>query len=113
MHPFLLRCLLVVQKRSSLLVCRHNCSFSPEADPLAKDARHSNDQCGDEQNTHDDESKDPLEGNDFDEKLLYAEGCSQDTEREANCVILKMSEIVTFDDNSTYLVCDQEEQSID
>jgi len=67
--------LVVVQKRSSLLVSRNNVLLPSEANLLAEDTWDSNDQGSDEENAHDDECEDPLECNGSGEELSDAESC--------------------------------------
>jgi len=70
--------LRVVQKRGSLLVGWNDILLSSEADLLAKDTRHSDEQSSDEESGHNRESKDPLEGNGFDEELMDTKGSRED-----------------------------------
>jgi hypothetical protein len=82
-------CLLIVQKRSPLLVCRSCFLYTPQSNLLSKDAWHCNGQGGYKEHTHDDEGKDPLEGNDLDKELLHAEGGGKDAEGKAHRVVLR------------------------
>jgi len=65
---------VVVQKRSSLLICLNN-RLASKREFLAKDTGNSNHETGDEKNTHDDESEDPLHSNGVCKKLANADGC--------------------------------------
>jgi hypothetical protein len=80
--------LRVIQQRSSLLVCWDNILLPSEREFLAESAWERNAKCGDEQDSHDDESEDPLEGDGLRQELADAERSSQDAEFEAHCVIL-------------------------
>jgi len=71
---------------------------SAEAELLAKDARNRNQQGADEQNTHDSECKDPLQGNDLDEELTDTKCSCENGKTEAHGIVL---------------VDDEEEHSID
>jgi len=80
--------LLVVQQWSSLLVCWNNVLLTPECELLPENAWECNSNCGNEEDAHDDESKDPLERDGLREELTDAKGSSQDAECEANSVVL-------------------------
>jgi len=84
--------LMVVQKRSSLLVGGNNILLSSEADLLAENTRNSNSQGSDEENGHDYESKDPLECNGFGKELANAKSCGEDAECESHSVVLEYGE---------------------
>jgi len=89
--------LAVLQKRSSLLIRWNDGTFSSERKLLAEDAWDCDDQGGEEEDSHDNEGKDPLECNDLGEELANADRGGQDAQCEAHGVVL---------------VCDEEEQSI-
>jgi len=89
--------LCVIQKWGSLLVWWNNSALTSEADFLAEDAWNSDDEGGEEENSQNDEGKDPLEGKGLNEELSNAKGCGQDAEGKANGVVL---------------VCKEEEKSI-
>lgn len=90
--------LVIVQKRSSLLISRNNRLISAEANFLAKDTRDGNDKCSEEESSHDGECEDPLKGDGLGEELTNSESSSQVAESETHSVVLED---------------DQEEQSID
>jgi len=84
--------LVVVQKRGSLLVGRYNVLISSEAELLAKDTWNGDDKGSEEENSHDGESKDPLESNDMCGELANAKSSCQYTECEAHGVVLEDNE---------------------
>jgi hypothetical protein len=81
--------LRVIQQRGSLLVRWDNILLPSEREFLAENAWDGNAKCGDEQDSHDDESEDPLEGDGLRQELADAERSSQDAEFEAHGVILR------------------------
>jgi hypothetical protein len=99
------------------LIRRNNGTFSPEGEFLAKDSWDCDDQGGEEENTHDDEGKDPLECDDLCEELANSDGGCQDAQREAYGIVLlgRLAIIVPLGLwwNQTNFVRDEEEQSID
>ncbi len=80
--------LLVIQQWSSLLVCWNNVLLTPECELLPENAWECNSNCGNEEDPHDNESKDPLERDGLCEELTDAKRSSQDAECEANSVVL-------------------------
>jgi hypothetical protein len=80
--------LVVIQKRSSLLVCWNNRLISANTEFLAENAWNANEQSKDEEGSHDGKSKDPLESNDLGEKLTDTKRSCEDTESKAHGVIL-------------------------
>jgi len=89
--------LVIIQKRSSLLVCRYNALISSEAEFLSEDTWNRDEESSDKQYGHNNESKDPLEGNGFSKELTNAKRCGQNTKFKTDSVVLEN---------------DQEEQSI-
>lgn len=87
--------LLVVQKRCSLLIGWHDCALASEGQLLAKDSWNCDDQGGEEENTHDDKGKDPLERNSLGQELANPDGGCQDAQCEAHGVVLGESKYVT------------------
>lgn len=83
-----MRCLVVVQKRSSLLICGNNGTLSSERELLAKYARDCNYEGGEEEDTHDDECEDPLEGDGMGEELANSDRGCKNAQFEANGIIL-------------------------
>jgi hypothetical protein len=64
---------VVVQQRSSLLICWNNGTAS-ECELFAEDTRNSNREAGEEKDSHDDKGKDPLDCNGMGEELSNANG---------------------------------------
>jgi len=90
--------LVVIQKRSSLLIGWYHALLSSEVDFLAEDTWDRDDQGSDEEDAHDDECEDPLECNGSSEELTDSKSCGKDAEWKAHGVVLEY---------------DQEEQAID
>jgi len=84
--------LVVIQKRSSLLVGWYDVLISSEANFLAKDAWNGDDQSGKEEDSHDDEGKDPLKGNGSGKELPNSESSCQDAKCEAHGIVLEDNE---------------------
>jgi len=80
------------------LVSWDNSTLSSEAELLAKDAWDTDYKSGKEQNSHDDESEDPLESNCSGKELADSEGSGEGTQGKSHGVVL---------------VNNEEEQSID
>jgi len=80
--------LCIIQQWSSLLVCWDNVLLTSESELLPKNAWEGNAKRSDEEDTHDDESEDPLEGDGLGKELADTERSSQDAEFEANSVSL-------------------------
>lgn len=78
--------LVVVQKRSSLLVLGDDGLASSEA--TTEDLREGNDKGGNKEGGHDGESENPLECDDLSQELADAEGGAEDAEGEAHGVVL-------------------------
>lgn len=82
--------LVVIQKRSSLLVGWYDVLVSSEADFLPEDAWNGDDQSSEEEDSHDDESKDPLKGNGPGKELPNSESSCQDAKCEAHGIVLQI-----------------------
>jgi len=66
--------LVVVQKRGSFLVCRNDRALTSEGEFLSEDTGNCDHEGGNEENTHNDEGEDPLEGDGVSEELANANG---------------------------------------
>ena len=78
--------LVVVQERSSLLVLGDN---NHSSDPAgSEDLGKGNNEGGNEEDGHDGECEDPLEGDDLSEELAHAERGAEDTEGKSDRVVL-------------------------
>lgn len=66
--------LVVVQKRSSLLISWNNSTLSSEVDFFAEDAGNCNHEGSEEEDPHDDECENPLECNGMSEELANSNG---------------------------------------
>lgn len=81
--------LVVVQKRSSLLIGWNDGTLSSECEFLAENSRNCDDQGGKEEDSHDDECEDPLNCNGMCEELANANGSRQDAQFKAYSVVLQ------------------------
>jgi len=79
---------VVVQKRGSLLVGWNDGALTSEGKFLAEDAWDCDQEGGDEEDTHDDEGKDPLESNGVGEELTNTNRGCQDAQCKAHGIIL-------------------------
>jgi len=84
--------LVVVQKRSSLLVGWYDALVSSEVKLLTKDTWNGDDQSSKKEYSHDNESKDPLEGNGSGKELANSESSCQDAKCEAHGIVLEDDE---------------------
>lgn len=80
--------LCVIQEWSSLLVCWNNTLVASEAKLLAENTWNGNAKGSDEKDAHDDECKDPLEGDGLREELANTKRSSQNAECETHGVVL-------------------------
>ena len=62
---------------------------SPQADFLAQPSRNGNDKTSDEKDGHNDECKNPLEGDNLGLELCHTEGSAEDAEGKSQRVILE------------------------
>lgn len=85
--------LVIVQERSTLTIVGDN-GFPSEADIFAKDSRNGDDQGAKEENSHDNESKDPLESNYFCKELCDTQGSCEYAECKTHRVVLILSMLV-------------------
>lgn len=90
-EPFmaLVESLVIIQKRSSLLISRHDGLVSSEADLFSKNSWNSNHQSGKEEYCHDGEGENPLEGDSSSEELANSQSSRQNAECEAHGIILQ------------------------
>jgi len=80
---------VVIQKRSSLLVCRNNRLISANTEFLPENTWNSDKDGEDEEGSHNSKSEDPLESDDLGEELADTKRSCEDAESKAHGVVLR------------------------